>query len=68
MSQCNNIVMRNVNMSCRRFFDVGASDKYALRNFTFENVNVSDGDGRFDKSLIDGVTVKNVVVNGARVK
>ena len=68
LSQCNNIVMRNVNMDCRRFFDVGASDKYALRNFTFENVNVSDGDGRFDKSLIDGVTVKNVVVNGARIE
>lgn len=68
LSQCNNIVMRNVNMSCRRFFDVGASDKYALRNFTFENVNVCDGDGRFDKSLIDGVVIRNVLVNGARVK
>ncbi|MBQ2589730.1 MAG: exopolygalacturonase, partial [Prevotella sp.] len=27
LSTCNNIVMKNINMECKNFFDVGASDK-----------------------------------------
>lgn len=65
-SRCNNIVMRNINMDCRNFFDVGASDKYDLQDFTFENIDVKDQKNAFDKTLIEGTVVNNVVINGEK--
>ena len=64
LSQCNNIVMRNIRMDCKNFFDVGTSDKYRLKDFTFENINVNDETDAFDKAMIENTTVKNVVING----
>ena len=64
LSQCNNIVMRNIKMDCKNFFDVGASDKYRLKDFTFENINVGDETDAFDKAMIENTTVKNVIING----
>ncbi len=68
LSQCNNIVMKNVKMDCKNFFDVGKSDKYYLRDFTFEGIDVQDEKQAFDPALIDGVTVKNVTINGVKQK
>ena len=62
LSTCNNIVMRNINMNCKNFFDVGKSDKYHLTDFVFENINVRDEKKAFDASLIDNCVVKNLVV------
>jgi len=64
VSQCNNITIRNIEMDCRNFFDVGISDKYILKDFVFENVKVSDEKNAFDKTMIEGTTVRNVVING----
>lgn len=66
-SQCNNIVMRNINMNCRNFFDVGLSDKYSLCDFTFENIDVKDQKNAFDKNLIEGTVVKNITINGEKI-
>lgn len=68
MSQCNNIVMKNIDMECRNFFDVGASDKYVLKDFTFENINVEDRKNAFVDSLIENTTVKKVTINGVKFK
>ncbi|MBR7065124.1 MAG: exopolygalacturonase [Prevotella sp.] len=62
LSTCNNIVMRQINMDCNNFFDVGASDKYQLKDFTFEDITVRDKKKAFDASIIEGCTVKNLVV------
>jgi len=62
LSQCNNISFRNIEMDCKNFFDVGASDKYRLLDFSFENINVSDQKKAFDPSLIENCTVKNVQI------
>lgn len=62
LSTCNNIVMRNIDMNCNNFFDVGASEKYHLRDFTFENCKVRDKKKAFDASLIENCVVKNVVI------
>ncbi len=64
LSVCNNIVMRNINMQCQHFFDVTLSDKYALRDFTFEDIDVTDEKDAFSATLIPNTTVKNVVING----
>ncbi|MCR4583645.1 MAG: exopolygalacturonase [Prevotella sp.] len=64
LSQCNNIVIRNIQMDCQNFFDVGLSDKYRLTDFTFEHVNVTDVKDAFDKTMITNTTVRDVVING----
>ena len=67
LSRCNNITARNIQMDCKNFFDVGLSEKYALKDFTFENINVQDGKNAFNNDLIEGTVVKNVVINGEKV-
>jgi hypothetical protein len=62
LSQCNNIYFRNIQMDCKNFFDVGTSDKYRLTDFSFENINVTDGKKAFDPSLIENCLVKNVQI------
>ena len=64
LSQCNNISIRNIDMKCKNFFDVGTSDKYRLVDFSFENVNVEDEKDAFDKTVIEQTTVSNVIING----
>lgn len=60
LSQCNNITVRRIDMDCRKFFDVGASDKYRLTEFTFEDCDIRDGKTSFDTSIIENCKVKNV--------
>ena len=64
LSQCNNIRARNIDMKCKNFFDVGLSDKYKLKDFSFENINVQDEKKAFDKNLIENTFVRNVIING----
>lgn len=66
LSQCNDIVMRNIKMDCKNFFDVEASDKYRLKDFTFSNISVSDKKCGFKKDVIENTTVKNLVINGEK--
>lgn len=68
LSTCNNITIKNINMECKYFFDVGKSDKYRLVDFTFENCNVQDQKKAFDKTIIENCQVKNLVVNGEEMK
>lgn len=58
LSQCNNVTIRNVNVNCKTFFDVGTSDKYRLKDFVFENLNYPDSAGGIDKSMIGNCEVR----------
>ena len=62
LSTCNNIVMRNITMDCKNFFDVGSSDKYRLTDFAFENIKVKDQKKAFDPSIIENCIATNVVI------
>ena len=62
LSQCNNITIRDIRMDCKNFFDVGKSDKYRLKDFTFENIDVKDEKKAFDATLIEGCKTKNVSI------
>ena len=62
LSECNNISIRNIKMQTKNFFDVGTSDKYRLRDFTFENIDVDDERDAFNPELIENCTVKNVKI------
>ena len=57
--------MRDIDMKCNNFFDVGTSDKYRLYDFTFEDINVSDKRNAFDAKLIEKTKVKNLKINGS---
>jgi hypothetical protein len=62
LSRCNNITIRNIQMDCKNFFDVGKSDKFRMNDFSFENIRVTDRKQAFNPSLIDGCVVKDVVI------
>ncbi len=65
LSQCNNIVMRGIKMNCDYFFNVTGSDKYALKDFTFENIDVQDAakTPAFSVNPIENLILKNVHIN-----
>ncbi|UKK52278.1 glycosyl hydrolase family 28 protein [Prevotella sp. E13-17] len=68
LSQCNDISFKNINMECGTFFNVEGSDKYLLKNFSFENIDVKDGAKKkaFENHPVELLTLKNVVVNGEK--
>ncbi|UKK49726.1 glycosyl hydrolase family 28 protein [Prevotella sp. E9-3] len=66
LSQCNNISFKNIKMDCGNFFAVEGSDKYVLKDFSFENIDCKDNAKKpaFKNNPIDGMKLKNVVING----
>ena len=68
VSQCNNIVLKNINMNCNNFYNVKNSEKYVLKDFTFENINVKTEKDGFDHSYIGNTKVNNVIINGKKAK
>ena len=70
LSQCNNVTFRNVRMTCNVFFNVQGSDKYALKDFAFENIDVKDyaKERAFTQRPIDGLKLTNVIVNNETIQ
>lgn len=76
MSYASNITMRNINLECNTVFRVETADPrgaidafdFRLSNFTFENLNLEAKDPQINEHLVDGFVMKNVVVNGDKVK
>ena len=58
--QCNNISIKNIQMDCDNFFDVGKSDKYRLADFTFQDITCTDKKMAFDANLIENTIAKKV--------
>ena len=63
LSQCNNIVIKNINMETKNFFDVGLSDKYKLIDFSFEHIRVKDQAKAFDPTMIENTNVFDVEIS-----
>jgi polygalacturonase len=66
LSQCNDISFRNIRMDCTTFFDVQGSDKYSMKNFTYDNIDVQDKAKvkAFSENPIENLKLNNVIVNG----
>ena len=66
LSQCNDMRFTNIRMQCRRFFNVEGSEKYALRNFTFQNIDCTEqaGGEPFAHNPILHLKLEKVTVNG----
>jgi len=60
LSECNDITIRDISMRCRRFLDIGKSEKYRLSRFTFEDIDVEDERGEFNTEAIDDVRSSRV--------
>lgn len=75
MSASSNITMRNININCNNFFNVGVASgtntnayNYKLSNFMFENLVVTAKNQiKIDKSIIENFKLKNVKINGTQV-
>lgn len=70
ISQCNDVTFRNIKMDCGMFFNVTGSDKYVLKNFTFDGVDSKDAgkEKPFTERPIENLTLKNVVLNGETIQ
>ncbi len=62
LSYGDHITMRNINMTCDKFFEVQKSDQYKLSNFVFENITLNAKGSPLDESQVEGFVVKNVNV------
>lgn len=68
LSWCKHITMKNIDLTCNVFFDIDI-DKYdRLSDFTFENLDLKAKNEACDKSLIDGLKLINVKINGKRIE
>ena len=63
LSQANDITFRNIDVETDNFFDVGTSDKYRLRDFTFEDCKVQDKKQSFDPTMIEGCKARKLFIN-----
>jgi polygalacturonase len=68
LSTSNQVVFRNIELTCQIFADIEISEYDKLKNFTFENLKITAEKGELNKSLIEGLTLKNVVVNGKLIE
>ena len=59
-----NVIFKNINMEFEKFAEVGVTEYDRLNNFTFENFDVTAENIEMDPSLFNGITLKNVNING----
>lgn len=65
----NNVIVKNLNVhSTIGFYEVYPSDKYDLGHFHFENIKATDPNGKMNTSFLKNCIVKNVQVNGVKIK
>jgi hypothetical protein len=63
LSYGDHVTLKNINLKCDTFFAVEKDPNVRLSNFTFENLTIEAKKTDLDKSIIDGVTLKNVYIN-----
>jgi polygalacturonase len=68
LSYSENVTVKDIDLKCDIFFDVAIGESNRLKNFNFENLTIEAKNGSFDRSMIDGVKVKNVKINGHLVE
>jgi hypothetical protein len=68
VSYCDHINLKNIDLKCDIFFDVAISKQSVLSNFNFDNLNIETKDGKIDKSVVNGFSLKKVNINKALVE
>ncbi|MWB94048.1 exopolygalacturonase [Flavobacterium sp. GA093] len=68
LSYGNHVTLKNIEMKSDTFFNVEKDPNVRLSNFTFENLNIQATKAAVDKSIVDGITFKNVYLNKVLVE
>jgi hypothetical protein len=68
LSYSENITLRNIELDCEVFFDIAISEYDRLSDFTFENLKIKAKNADYNKALIKGLTLSNVMVNGKLIE
>ncbi|HLO46445.1 MAG TPA: glycosyl hydrolase family 28 protein [Leadbetterella sp.] len=68
LSYSDHINLKNIDMDCSIFFDVAITEYDKLSNFAFKNLIIRTKNAKMDKSIVSGFSLKNVLVNGDRVR
>ncbi|GJM33917.1 MAG: exopolygalacturonase [Saprospiraceae bacterium] len=63
LSYSENITLRNIELECEVFFDIAITEYDHLSNFTFDNLKITTNNSDYDKDVIKGLTLRNVMVN-----
>ena len=69
-SRSSNVTLRDIKIDCNIVFDVkSAIDQYSLKNFTFEDIDVTaTSKPEIHTEYVENFTLKNVKVNGNKVQ
>lgn len=68
LSYSDHISLKNIDMDCNIMFDVAISEYDKLSNFAFKNLIIKTKNAKIDKSIVKDFSLKNVLVNGERVR
>ncbi|MBQ7512356.1 MAG: hypothetical protein IJU11_06400, partial [Prevotella sp.] len=69
VSTVNNVTIRDLkDLNVGKFFFVKHRHPFKLSNFTLQDIDVTDKKGTCDIKEIDGITLKNVVLNDKEIK
>ncbi|KQO20994.1 exopolygalacturonase [Flavobacterium sp. Leaf82] len=63
LSYGDHVTLKNIELICDTFYGVENDPNVRLSNFTFENLKIEATKTNIDKSIINGVSFKNVYVN-----
>ena len=63
VSSVNNVTLRDIDVTASHFFLVKQGHPFTMSNFTFENIRATDKHNTFNINKIEGLTVKNVILN-----
>lgn len=68
LSYGDHITLKNIELSCDVFYGVENDPNVRLSNFSFENLNIKTLNEAMDKSLIQGISLKNVFFNKKQIQ
>ena len=64
ISYSDHITLKNMKIKCDIWYDMKITENDRLSDFHFENLEIESENTDFDASIIDGLTMENVIVNG----
>ncbi|MEY4433147.1 MAG: hypothetical protein RLZZ44_1280 [Bacteroidota bacterium] len=68
LSYGDHITLKNITLNCDVFYGVENDPNVRLSNFSFENLTIKTLNEEMDKSLIQGISLKNVFFNKKQIQ
>ncbi len=68
LSYSDNITLKNIELKCDVFVDIAIGEYDRLSNFTFDNLKITAKNSAYNKDVIKGLTLSNVLVNNELIK